>query len=60
MCIKEMQVTVLVKNCLEMKDVLLISVIMLFFKEDRSLNLEELVSRENDLSTLKQWMQESL
>ena len=42
MCIKEMQVTVLVKNCLEMKDVLLISVIMLFFKEDRSLNQKNL------------------
>ena len=33
MCIKEMQVTVLVKNYLEMKNVLLISVIMLFSRK---------------------------
>ena len=59
MCIKEMQVTVLVKNCLEMKDVLQIFVIMLF-QGRQVIQPEELVSRENDLSTLKQWMQESL
>ena len=42
MCIKEMQVTVLVKNYSEIKDALRIFVIMLFFKEDRSFNLKNL------------------
>ena len=46
-----MQVIVLVKSCLEMMDVLLISVIMHFFKENRSLNLKNLF-QENDVSTL--------
>ena len=47
-----MQVTVLVKSYLKMKDVLLISVIMLFFQGRQVMKPEELVSRENDLSTL--------
>ena len=47
-----MQVIVLVKSCLEMMDVLLISVIMHFFKEKQIIKPEELVSRENDVSTL--------
>nr|WP_318038867.1 hypothetical protein [uncultured Faecalibacillus sp.] len=31
-----------------------------FFQGRQVIKPEELVSRENDLSTLKQWMQESL
>ena len=41
-----------VKNYLEMKDALPISVIMLFFQGRQIIKPEELVSRENDLSTL--------
>ncbi|WP_270608997.1 Rpn family recombination-promoting nuclease/putative transposase [Faecalibacillus faecis] len=43
---------VLVKNYLEMKDALQIFVIMLFFQGRQIIQPEELVSRENDLSTL--------
>ena len=47
-----MLVTVPVKNYSEIKDALRIFVIMLFFQGRQVIQPEELVSRENDLSTL--------